>query len=251
MSESPETTQDENRAAQESAACEGVFQRITAPWKMPEDDFENIGILLAVGVWFLPLLPLVLLGCMPILAALRIRVLLRMTLLDFLIFSAAVGNVWGLCVKTIGWETPERVLLLVFATLEGVSMIVCGVGWAIRTAESLQQTNLARLLTLILGVAIGPATCCALAGMVGGYYMDTTLAPLVFCAGLLALILIYSAAHRLHTKASAVRKAPTKVLMRELAAARIEERRALKAARNRRKRRKKKRTRRSEIAFRQ
>jgi hypothetical protein len=208
---------------------------------MPEDDFEFLGILLPVGIWFFPLLPFVLAVCLPVLAVLRLRVLVRMTLLDFLIFSTALGNLWGLCVREIGWATTEHLFCLCVVTLEGASLIVVGVAWGVRTAESLEQRGHVRFYTLVLGAIIGPATCGGFVGMFMCVYSEVVPhAPFAFGVFLLALVLMFIAARRLHLRAAALREKPTKERLRAMAAENIAYRRGMRRALARRRRKSRK-----------
>jgi len=215
-------TPDSPDAPAQGAGPPCVFQRITHPWSVPEDDFWSVAMVLLAFPVFLPLV--VAIG-LPILAVTRLKLLKRLTLLDFMLFMLTAGNLWGLCVRFIGWE-DGALIVLILVSLEGLSATVVGAGWGIRTAEALEQRNLRRAATLLAGMWALPLSAAT---------------AMLFCdraiwgsaAGIVALVLavalvtlLWGAALSLHEEAARRRRQPTLRHLRELALEAIARRRS-------------------------
>jgi len=214
----------------EQPAVQPKFTTITHEWEILDDKCDDVIGVLFVSMLWLPVAPAILAVCLPLLALKRIHLLRRLTLLDFLLLSMAAGNLWGLSVRFIGWESERHLFLMAVTLIEGLSMFVVGASWAFRTAEALRLTNVPRACTLALGLLLGPAMVGGLLlsliflqmdPQVWGALVTKSAILLAFCAPMSLWFIALS----LHNRAERARAGPTQQHYHEEAMRRIAERR--------------------------
>ena len=132
-----------------------LFKRITEPWDREEDDYSLLIFIILSGSFFYGI-PLLL---FPFFALTRLRVLVRMTLLDFWICSIVAGNWFA-----YWYSQPVEPLTQWLIILEGLMGIALGAAWSIRTAESLEYKNLRRAWVCLCGTLALPLTFGGLGG---------------------------------------------------------------------------------------